>query len=688
MNVTQPNKWALLIGINKYPLLAPYYQLSGCVNDVELMADILQHSFGFPAKQITLLKDEQATRDGILAAMNQLVEQAGENDIVLLGYSGHGSQMTDREGDEPDGKDETIMPHNSGRYPYPNRDITDDEIYAWLLKVAQKTPYVTLIFDCCHSGTISRDVFGTASRWVEPDLRPIEELPPSPVSREVAHASSRDVGGSGLLPIGERYVLIAACQDKESAYEYKARQNGQVVLHGALTYFLSQALTKAAPGATYREIFELASTQLTAAESRQHPQMEGVRNRELFGVRDIEPMRFVPVKERKGDLITLRAGAAHGITVGSQWAIYPSWTRQVDAQTSRLGLVEITAVRAVSSDARITSETSPNAIMVGARAVEEAHFYGEMRLVVDIQAPAELAAQVEQLEQTIADSNLLRRANAGEPADARIYIIPPRTEATRNDPVPQLQTITAVTWAVVGQDGLLLMPLHTVDDTNAIYVLRDNLEKVVRYSQALALDNPSQDSPLKGKVEFVFKRKEAGKEWVVAQPEDASGQVIFAEGDRMAAQITNHHKEPIYISILDFGLTGAVSLVYPVEGASETLAPGRTIEIGIRQGDEIELYVPDNFPYLPYPEDQTPVGGTETFMLLATTHEADFSSLVQEPYRGVRMGGAKGTNSPLGQLMELALTGCGTRDLRRTQLPPDEAWITVKRSFFLRRNGL
>ena len=34
-------KWALLIGINRYPNFAPRGQLSGCVNDVEVMRQVL-----------------------------------------------------------------------------------------------------------------------------------------------------------------------------------------------------------------------------------------------------------------------------------------------------------------------------------------------------------------------------------------------------------------------------------------------------------------------------------------------------------------------------------------------------------------------------------------------------------------------------------------------------------------------
>ncbi|MFQ5858615.1 MAG: caspase family protein [Anaerolineae bacterium] len=682
-NTNNRNKWALLIGIDKYAKLAARYQLNGCVNDVQLMAGILQDNFGFPEDNITLLRDEEATRDDILAAMDALVDRIGADDIVVIQYSGHGSQMRDREGDEPDGFDETIVPHDSGRGSDPNRDITDDEIYMRLLRLTETTPYVTLLFDCCHSGTIARDPFGANSRWVEPDERPIEELPPSPVTPEVVRAASRDLGPSGWLPLGQRYVLIAGCRDEESSYEHKASQGDGVITHGALTYFLSQELVRAGPGATYRDVFERASSQVTAAYSRQHPQMEGARDRELFGVHDIAPIRFVPVRQRAGDSVTLGAGAARGVTVGSQWAVYSQAVKQVTEETPRLGLVEIATVRAVTSDAQILEEEVAGIVMENTRAVEEAHSYGELRMVVAIQAPAGYEEAVTELAELIEASALLRQAEAGENADVRAYVVAPRTEVSEGDPMTQLGDVPQATWAVVGQDGRLMMPTHAVDEAGVAAVLRDNLEKAVRYRQALALRNPDDDSRLKGKVEFILKRQKRDGSWVKAEPEDDSGLIVFEEGERIAAEIVNRHSAPIYVSVLDFGLTGAVGLLHPVAGASEQLAPGKSIQIGVRAGDEVELYMPDNFPYVPDPNDEEPVAGTETFKLFATTHEADFSPLVQE---GVRA--ARGAGTPLGQLLDMALTGHGTRDVRRNRVPPNEEWTTVERSFSLRRRAL
>ncbi|MHC0067045.1 caspase family protein [Nostoc sp. UIC 10890] len=677
------NKWALLIGINKYPNLPPHRQLSGCVNDVKLINKVLEENFSFAEKNITCLLDEQATRQGILTALQELIDRVNRDDIVVIHYSGHGSWMTDREGDKPDGKDETIMPYDTGRAPHENRDITDDELYEWLLRLSEKTRYITLIFDSCHSGGIVRDPFGASDRWVEPDTRPIEQLPPSPVSTTRSNAGTRDIGSSGWLPMSDRYVLIAGCTATESSWEYCKREGNGEIPHGALTYFLCKELRSVQSGTTYRDIFQRVSIQVTAYKSVQHPQMEGAEDRELFNVHDIEPMRFVSIGDRKDNKVILRAGAAHGMTEKSEWAIYPEATKQIDKQTPKLGKVKITAVRAVTSDAEILEENSLGVITIGSRATEEAHFYWEMHLKVNIQVPTDYDAAKEKLIEQIKESKLLRFAQDDETADVMVYIIAPRTEVSSDAPVPQLGVVNQPTWVVVGNSGQAIMPTRPVDEVGATIKLRENLENIVRYKSVLALENANSESLLNNKVKLTLKRQTPDGSWVEAQPDNHSGQIVFEDGDRVILEVENLHKDPIYIYILDLGLASGVTQLYPIKGANQEFKPGKH-NIGIREGEYIELYLPEKFPYVPSSNDSSLVGGIETFKLFATTYRTDFSWLLNE---GVRQGFGEqppNINKPLEQLLDIALTGNGNREARVVTIPADEEWTTVQSSFWLR----
>lgn len=89
-----PRKLALLIGINQYsPPIAP---LRGCVNDVELQARLLRDRYGFLPEDIVMLTDEEATRQGIVEAIeHHLVQQAQPGDVVVVHFSGHAAAVAD-----------------------------------------------------------------------------------------------------------------------------------------------------------------------------------------------------------------------------------------------------------------------------------------------------------------------------------------------------------------------------------------------------------------------------------------------------------------------------------------------------------------------------------------------------------------------------------------------------------------
>ena len=165
-----PARRGLLIGIDEY---AKIPKLDGCVNDTRAVRSLLVDQFGFPESNLTTLTNTDATRVAILDALDALVDATGKDDLVVIQYAGHGSQMTDREGLSPNGLDNTIMPVDSEGWQGDNRDITDDEIHLRLLKLAEKTPHTTLLVDACHSATITRDAFGAKARFFPADRRPI-----------------------------------------------------------------------------------------------------------------------------------------------------------------------------------------------------------------------------------------------------------------------------------------------------------------------------------------------------------------------------------------------------------------------------------------------------------------------------------------------------------------------------------
>jgi len=149
---------ALLVGIDDYWYINP---LNGSKQDVKDMAQFIQSEWGYKPAQIRQLTDDQATRAGILKAFDEwLIKGSKPGDKVLFHYSGHGTYIKDDSRyEESDGYDEALCPVDAIESSGSKKNlIRDDEINQRLKKL--KGRQVMIIVDACHSGTISKSVFG------------------------------------------------------------------------------------------------------------------------------------------------------------------------------------------------------------------------------------------------------------------------------------------------------------------------------------------------------------------------------------------------------------------------------------------------------------------------------------------------------------------------------------------------
>ena len=150
--VQQRRRRALLVGINDYP--DPASRLEGCVNDVFLMSSVLQE-IGFDAEDIRVVLDERATAAGIRERVDWLLDGTADGQERVLYYSGHGAQLPDYNAAELiDHVDECLVPYD---FHWTRESaITDDDF----LRYYSALPYAAkffAIFDCCHSGGLTRD---------------------------------------------------------------------------------------------------------------------------------------------------------------------------------------------------------------------------------------------------------------------------------------------------------------------------------------------------------------------------------------------------------------------------------------------------------------------------------------------------------------------------------------------------
>lgn len=181
------------------------------------------------------------------------------------------------------------------------------------------------------------------------------------------------------------------------------------------------------------------------------------------------------------------------------------------------------------------------------------------------------------------------------------------------------------------------MPPLSGDDSSAAYVLRDNLERVARYRNVLELRNPNPTSRLLGTVRLLVRRQAHDGRWTTLEPEPETSLPLLHEGERVGFEVANDHSEPIYLTLLDFGLTAASarSTPLPLTSGTHPLEAGRKLQIGFLPEEELIMGFPDDFPFVLDPDAAEPLAGLETVKLFATTYPTDFSGLLlQEGLRG------------------------------------------------------
>lgn len=304
---------ALVIGINQYQPPkgqaagkgakttrgTTWTNLDGSVNDALAMKEVLKARFGFKDAEITVLLNGQATRQGILKAIqDKLVAPSGPGDTVVFYYAGHGSQVRNSLSQEADKLDESLVPADVARGA---ADIRDKELKPLFNAILDKGATFTAIFDSCHSGSATRGAAGDIRyRKIEPELTdvadPVKDLP--------------DPGKRGAL-------ILSAAQDFEPAGE---RKDADGVDHGLFTAALIQALKAAPEGEPARQTFLRLRALMQASGSVQEPVLEGTEarlGRHLLGdagTRGPEARAVAASAVGEDGRIVLQGGTLHNLT--------------------------------------------------------------------------------------------------------------------------------------------------------------------------------------------------------------------------------------------------------------------------------------------------------------------------------------------------------------------------------------
>lgn len=196
--------------------------LGACEADAEDMRDLAKEQ---RFESSSLLLTTNATRKAVIDGIVDASKKLAAGDLFFLTYSGHGGQVPDQNGDDPDGQDETWCLFDG--------QLIDDELYV-LWSRFKEGVRVLVLSDSCHSGTVTREALAQAANQTMADLKVlahygVKEIRPRAMpdaealktyrqNRTFYDALARDLPQQ--VPTPKASVrLISGCQDNQTSLD-------------------------------------------------------------------------------------------------------------------------------------------------------------------------------------------------------------------------------------------------------------------------------------------------------------------------------------------------------------------------------------------------------------------------------------------------------------------------------------
>ena len=175
---------------------------------------------------IVTLKNEKATKQGMVRAFIDLAKRCNKGDVVYVHYSGHGQLMTDLDGDEALRSnarhaqwDEAWIPYDAymhyGPFDRGEKHFCDDEVEFYLSAIRDrigKNGRMYVVVDACHSGDATRGEDEECVRGVDVKFN----IPRTATSANIVQAKQ------------ERWLSISACKPYQLAMEMPGTNVGKL----------------------------------------------------------------------------------------------------------------------------------------------------------------------------------------------------------------------------------------------------------------------------------------------------------------------------------------------------------------------------------------------------------------------------------------------------------------------------
>ena len=540
------NKLALIIAIGDYPEGTGWQDISSD-QDVPLIKTALEKQ-GFKINDI--LRDEQATKDGIINAFKYLTAKASKDDIIAIHFSSHGQQIFDDNGDEIDGLDEAIVSYGAHvRYSddYKGEEHLRDDTIGDLLedlrmKLGTKGNVIVTI-DACHSGTGTRGnekVRGGAAPLVPGDFGEIQIEDAVGYSETVSRGSN-----SNLAPI----IIFSAARANELNFEYQGK--------GSLSYAISKAMQELEEGLTYRGLFARVQTIMADIAKRQNPVAEGNGlDALLFGDGSVITQKAFftvnKIDKRKKHLI-LDGGSLAGIHKNTKIDFLPSGT--IDPE----GKEPVTSGTVIESDyfTSIIKVDELDKIKNKAAAwgfVSE-YSFPETKVKISLRGFKDTGLKME-VEDSLKRNKLAEFVDNPSSKEVDLWIDPSNSRGSEAE-----FTLISAADSSIYKNEVVLSDEDGISDLRTVInefaqskILRETklVDKDLKVTfEFVPVKNLISEDPLKFRDTLSIKDK------------TVHGVVKISEGDTLLLKVINHGREDAYFNIIGITQDGYVYVLAP-----------------------------------------------------------------------------------------------------------------------------
>ncbi|WP_430412327.1 caspase family protein [Kordia sp.] len=587
---TSKTKQALIIANGIYQQGTKWRNINSH-NDINIIKSALK-SQGFSEKNIQIEKD--LTFKSFIKTFKNFEKKLKKDDIVFIHISSHGQQIYDNNNDEKDSYDEAIIPvdapknYNETEYTG-DKHIRDEKLGELCDNIRKKIGvngnfFVTI--DACHSGTGTRG-YGKYRGAKEP-FEP-KDYKPTNVS---------SLNNFGLLNNDKKLapaVYFYSSSANQLNYEYKVGKDNYV---GSLSYALSKALTNSNKNTTYQGLFDNIRRIMANIASEQTPEAEGILNQKILGGQIVGKKEYFLVTEYKykndgRTFVRLNGGKLQGLHEGSKVALYD--IDGLDKEMKIVGTVIKTDV--ISSQVQLNGTINEEEAINSWVVITERN-YGNMKASISLNLKQkDLQNEIKSIIDTIGFISI-----QNEYPD---LIIESVNEFSQDN---LIQIYTKDDYLFWKQDSNNIQ-------TNAFDII-EHIKRYVRVNFIKRLEMQNKDLDMT--FDFIpVTIKDNGmdsvvdKELSIESKKNASGIIVFKEGDNTYIDIKNNSKMALYYTLLDIQPNNIINILIPEDGYT---ANDFHLKAGESYKHQIEFYP----PY-----------GTEIFKLVASEQPLDLRPILR-----------------------------------------------------------